>query len=77
MSDAPRTHFVDGLRVTSVHLNHLQDSALAVVLHDLAPRELGAALVLRATHGIYGSGVVVPWRVARAASRAGWCTLCR
>jgi hypothetical protein len=29
MIDAPRAHFVDGLRVTALHLNHLQDSALA------------------------------------------------
>lgn len=29
MNDAPRAHFVDGLRVTALHLNHLQDSALA------------------------------------------------
>jgi len=28
MTDAPRAHFVDGLRVTALHLNHLQDSAL-------------------------------------------------
>ena len=29
MIDAPRANFVDGLRVTALHLNHLQDSALA------------------------------------------------
>lgn len=28
MIDAPRARFVDGLRVTALHLNHLQDSAL-------------------------------------------------
>ena len=31
MSEAPRAQFVDGLRVTAQHLNHLQDAALGAV----------------------------------------------
>ena len=31
MTDAPRAQFVDGLRVTALHLNHLQWAALRAV----------------------------------------------
>jgi len=58
MTDAPRTHFVDGLRVTSVHLNHLQDSALAAVRELRTIAGLGAiGYGLRAT--VDGDRVVI------------------
>ena len=69
MSDAPRANFVDGLRVTALHLNHLQDSALAATrdLREIVGLgRIGLGLRLLTSGGAGGGTVVVTPGVALA-----------